>query len=106
MTMARISYTEGYDDQSVLKQLWDDRKDIEDIQEGVTDFPTVDTALSQSSRFPVENQVITSAIDQLTTNLNAKQDASEYYRKIYFGSTETPSPSLGEDGDIYIYLPQ
>lgn len=59
--MPRISYTEGYDDQSVLKQLWDDRVDIEDLQMGVSDYP-VDAQLDDTSRFPVENQVVTKAL--------------------------------------------
>lgn len=178
--MPKISYTEGYDDQSVLKQLWDDRVDIEDLQMGVSDYP-VDTELSDSSRFPVENQVITAAlagkqpvgdyatqseVDAIADDVEAldenkqdrliagenititdnvisaegesytagsgigitngvitntaqpdvnktyvdnglagKLDYSVLFRKIHIGTAETPSASLGEDGDLYIYRP-
>ena len=66
----RISYKEGYDDQSVLKQLWDDRVDIEDLQMGTMQYP-VDTEIDRTSRFPVQNQVIARALD-------GKQDAGDY----------------------------
>lgn len=61
--MSRISYAEGYSDQSVLKQLWDDKVDIENLQLGIADYP-IDAELSETSRFPVENQVVTAALQQ------------------------------------------
>lgn len=68
------------------------------IDDSVTPDYTVDSELSTVSTNPVQNKVITNA-------LNNKIDKSPYVRKIYIGSEQTPDVSLGEEGDIYIYLP-
>lgn len=76
----------------------------------------VDSELSAVSENPVQNKVITNAISsqgteisQNTSEINSLQinkiDKSPYIRKIHIGSTQTPDASLGEDGDLYIYLP-
>lgn len=56
---------------------------------------TVDSELSLTSENPVQNKVITSA-------LSTKETYSPLHRKIHIGTSQTPSPTLGEDGDIYI----
>lgn len=72
----------------------------------------IDSALSTVSKNPVQNKVITNRIytieakiDTLEEQIDTKQDASPYIRKIYIGSEQTPDASFGEEGDIYIYLP-
>lgn len=73
------------------------------------DVIAIDTSMSASSTNPVQNKVISSKLTEMetsfTNNLNNKLDNSEYYRKIYFGNDETPSPDFGENGDVYIYIP-
>jgi hypothetical protein len=59
---------------------------------------TVDSQLSSTSENPVQNKVI-------YNNLQNKADKSPELRKILVGTTEVPDPSLGSDGDIYIYKP-
>ncbi len=85
---------------------------IKEIQIEDSDDPcgiTVDSELSTTSENPVQNKVITGAILEQQTQINDlqenKQDYSPYIRKIYIGSDATPSNTLGEDGDLYIYLP-
>lgn len=39
------------------------------------------------------------------TGLAGKQDFSLLIRRIHIGTAQTPSSSLGEDGDLYIYRP-
>lgn len=68
------------------------------IDDSVTPDYIVDSELSTVSTNPVQNKVITNA-------LNNKIDKSPYIRKIYIGSEQTPDVSLGDEGDIYIYLP-
>lgn len=68
------------------------------IDDSVTPDYIVDSELSTVSTNPVQNKVITNA-------LNNKIDKSPYIRKIYIGSEQTPDISLGDEGDIYIYLP-
>ncbi len=72
----------------------------------------VDAAFSTTSENPVQNKVITTKIIEqeasivdLTTQVDNKVTKSEQIRKIYIGSEETPSSSLGQDGDLYIYSP-
>ena len=48
---------------------------------------TIDSSLNLSSTNPVQNKVVTSAINDVV--------------KIYYGTTE-PSSSLGKNGDLYI----
>lgn len=48
---------------------------------------TIDSSLNSSSTNPVQNKVVTSAINGVA--------------KIYYGTTE-PSSSLGKNGDLYI----
>ena len=72
----------------------------------------IDSVLSTVSENPVQNKVITNRINtieaqvvDLTNEVDTKQDASPYIRKIYIGSEQTPDVSLGDEGDMYIYLP-
>ena len=59
---------------------------------------TVDSQISGTSENPVQNKVIYS-------NLQNKADKSPTLRQIHIGTSETPDPSLGNDGDIYIFKP-
>lgn len=60
---------------------------------------TVDSSLSPTSENPVQNKVIYS-------NLANKVDKTANTREIYVGTAETPDPSIGKDGDLYIFKPQ
>lgn len=60
---------------------------------------TVDSTLLPDSTNPVQNKVIYS-------NLANKVDKTPNIREIYVGTAETPDPSLGKDGDLYIFKPQ
>ena len=101
------------------------------VMNGTEPGITVDTELSSESINPVQNKVIYEALDETTTNLrgeitesaddltavinsnytdlvgqiNTKQDASVLIRRIWIGNDETPSVTLGDNGDIYIYKP-
>lgn len=65
------------------------------------DVIAIDTSLSASSTNPVQNQVITIALDELD---NRKIDVSSYIRKIYIG-VGVPSDNVGEVGDLWIVRP-
>jgi len=63
------------------------------------------------SGISIENNVISNTAQPdvtkayVDTALAGKQDFSILIRRIHIGTAQTPSASLGEDGDLYIYRP-
>jgi len=63
------------------------------------------------SGISIENNVISNTAQPdvtkayVDTALAGKQDFSLLIRRIHIGTAQTPSASLGEDGDLYIYRP-
>ena len=80
----------------------------------------IDNQLSSVSENPVQNKVITGAINTINGSINTinnnmasmeaeiqtKQPYSMLIRRIWIGNDLIPSSSVGQDGDIYIYRPQ
>lgn len=73
------------------------------------EIPDVSTLATKAELAEVEAEIPSTATfatkAELTSGLAGKQDYSILIRKIHIGTSETPDPSLGEDGDLYIYRP-
>lgn len=84
------------------------------------DVIAIDNQMSNSSENPVQNKVITETINSavttmettidevvadIGTELQTKVDKDINFRKIIIGTDEIPCPNVGEEGDIYIYMP-
>lgn len=133
--MTNISYTEGYDDSSVLMQIWKlDKKT--DAMDPLNPY-VIDDAIIEGSTNAVENRAIYNALqdkqpvgdyvtsgalderlenyptDQdievvengLQAQIDTKQTYSTLIRRIHIGTAEVPDVSIGEDGDLYIWRP-
>lgn len=90
------------------------------VMNGTEPGITVDTELSSESINPVQNKVIYEAletsksnleniintnVEELTSQIETKQDYSSLIRRIWIGNSEVPPDTLGDNGDIYIFKP-
>lgn len=133
--MSNISYTEGYDDSSVLMQIWKlDKKT--DAMDPLNPYVIDDTIIEGSTnavenraiynalqdKQPVGDYVTSGALDErlenyptdqdievvendLQAQIDTKQTYSTLIRRIHIGTAEVPDASIGEDGDLYIWRP-
>lgn len=80
-----------------------DLADALDAKQPVGDYVTGTTFVEGLATKQDVGDYATTA--QLEQGLSAKQDYSVNIRNIHIGLSETPSDSLGENGDLYIYRP-
>ena len=119
MTTERISYKEAYDNRSVPVQIAG-KQDKLKPQNGIYINDDDEIGLygiefggyEAGRGIEIDQNVISSTVEpgvtteEMNTALATKQDYSMYIRKIYIGTDEVPSNSVGEDGDLYIYRPE